>query len=64
MHKEHQLRDKKAELERLLTEYKKLEAKVGKPSKFDRGSEENGKCRATLEAEILLTENVYNAINK
>ena len=62
--REHELRDKKAELERLLVEYKKLEAKVGKTSKLDKGSEENGKCRATLEAEILLTENIYNAINR
>lgn len=47
----------------MLAEYKKLENKVGKPSKFDRGAEEEGKCRATLNAEILLTENIFNAIN-
>lgn len=47
----------------MLAEYKKLESKVGKPSKFDRGAEEEGKCRATLNAEILLTENIFNAIN-
>ncbi len=50
MNKEHQLRDKKEENARLLAEYKKLENKVGKPSKFDRGAEEEGKCRATLNA--------------
>ena len=61
---EHELRDKKSEVERLLAEYKKLEAKVGKTSKLDKGSEDNGKCRATLEAEILLTENIFNKINQ
>ena len=55
LNKEHQLREKKEENARLLAEYKKLENKVGKPSKFDRGAEEEGKCRATLNAEILLT---------
>lgn len=45
-------------------EYKNLERKLGKPSKLDKGAEENGKCKATLEAEILLTENIYNAINR
>ena len=49
------MREKKEEYSRLLAEYKKLESKVGKPSKFDRGAEEEGKCRATLNAEILLT---------
>ncbi len=58
------MREKKEELGRLLVQYKQLEAKVGKPSKLDRGTEEEGKCRATLEAEILLTENIFNAINR
>lgn len=37
---QHELRDKKEELGRLLVQYKALEAKVGKPSKVDRGAEE------------------------
>ena len=37
---QHELRDKKEELGRLLVQYKTLEAKVGKPSKVDRGAEE------------------------
>jgi hypothetical protein len=61
--KEHELRDKKEELGRLLVQYKALEAKVGKSSKVDRSAEDEGKCRATLESEILLTENIFNAIN-
>lgn len=61
--RDHELRDKKEELGRLLVQYKALEAKVGKPSKVDRGAEEEGKCRATIEAEIKLTENLFNAIN-
>ena len=36
--KEHDLRDKKEELARLLVQYKALEAKVGKPSKVDRSA--------------------------
>ena len=48
----------------LLVDYKNLERKVGKPSKFDKGTEDEGKCKATLEAEIKLTENIFNAINK
>jgi hypothetical protein len=47
-----------------LVEYKNLERKLGKPSKIDKGAEEDGKCRATLDAEIRLTENIFNAINK
>jgi len=39
LNKEHLLREKKEENSRLLAEYKKLENKVGKPSKFDRGAE-------------------------
>ncbi len=62
--REHELRDKKEELGRLLVQYKALEAKVGKSSKVDRSAEDEGKCRATLEAEILLTENIFNAINR
>ena len=62
--KDRDLRDKKEELNRLLIQFKNLEKKVGKPSKLDKGSEENGKCQATLDAEILLTENIYNAINR
>lgn len=61
--REHELREKKEELNRLLVQYKSLEAKVGKSSKVDRSAEEEGKCRATLEAEVLLTQNLYNAIN-
>ena len=60
---QHELRDKKEELGRLLVQYKALEAKVGKSSKVDRGAEDEGRCRATLEAEIKLTENLFNAIN-
>ena len=37
---QHELRDKKEELGRLLVQYKALEAKVGKPSKVDRGAED------------------------
>ena len=48
----------------LLVDFKNLERKVGKPSKFDKGAEDEGKCRATLEAEIKLTENIFNAMNK
>lgn len=62
--REHELRDKKEELARLLVQFKALEAKVGKSSKLDRSAEDEGRCRATLEAEILLTENIYNAINR
>ena len=62
--REHELRDKKEELARLLVQYKALEAKVGKSSRVDRSAEDEGKCRATLEAEILLTENIFNAINR
>ena len=62
--KEHDLREKKEELGRLLAQYKALEAKIGKSSKVDRSAEDEGKCRATLEAEILLTENIFNAINR
>jgi hypothetical protein len=62
--REHELRDKKEELARLLVQYKALEAKVGKSSRIDRSAEDEGKCRATLEAEILLTENIFNAINR
>ena len=36
--KEHDFRDKKEELARLLVQYKALEAKVGKPSKVDRSA--------------------------
>ena len=39
----------------LLVDYKNLERKVGKPSKFDKGTEDEGKCKATLDAEIKLT---------
>ena len=46
--KEHDLRDKKEELARLLVQYKTLEAKVGKSSKVDRSAEDEGRCRATL----------------
>jgi hypothetical protein len=53
--RETELREKKEELGRLLVQYKTLEAKVGKSSKVDRSAEDEGKCRATLEAEILLT---------
>lgn len=62
--KEHDLREKKEELGRLLVQYKALEAKMGKSTKVDRSAEDEGKCRATLEAEILLTENIFNAINR
>ena len=62
--KEHELRDKKEELSRLLVQYKNLESKMGKSSKVDRSAEDEGKCKATLEAEILLTENIFNAINQ
>ena len=48
----------------LLVEFKNLERKVGKPSKFDKGPEEEGKCKATLNAEIKLTENILNAMNR
>ena len=37
-HKDRDIRDKKEELNRLLIEFKKLEKKVGKPSKLDKGS--------------------------
>lgn len=53
--KDHELRDKKEELARLLIQYKGLEAKMGRSSKIDRSAEDEGKCKATLEAEILLT---------
>jgi hypothetical protein len=46
--KEHDLRDKKEELARLLVQYKGLEAKIGKSSKVDRSAEDEGRCRATL----------------
>jgi hypothetical protein len=46
--REHELREKKEELGRLLVQYKALEAKVGKSSKVDRSAEDEGKCRATL----------------
>ena len=62
--REHELRDKKEELGRLLVQYKALEAKMGKSSKVDRSAEDEGKCKATLDAEILLTENVFRAINQ
>ena len=62
--KEQELAAIKSENGRLLVEYKNLERKVGKPSKLDRGAEEEGKCKATLQAEILLTENIFNAINQ
>ena len=45
-----EVRALKAENNRLLVEFKSLERKVGKPSKLDRGPEEEGKCKATLEA--------------
>ena len=64
INKDQQLREKKEELSRLLSQYKKLENKMGKPSKFDRGVEEDAKCKATLQTEILLTENIFNAINQ
>ena len=51
-------------MNRLLVQYKALEARVGKSSKVDRSAEEEGKCRATLEAEVLLTQNLYNAVNR
>jgi hypothetical protein len=38
----------KADNNRLLVEYKNLERKLGKPSKIDKGAEEDGKCKATL----------------
>ena len=44
------MRDKKEELGRLLIQYKALEAKIGKSSKVDRSAEDEGKCKATLEA--------------
>lgn len=53
--KEQDLNALKAENNRLLVEFKNLERKLGKPSKHDKGAEEEGKCKATLEAEILLT---------
>jgi hypothetical protein len=62
--KEHELRDKKEELGRLLVQYKALEAKMGRSTKVDRSAEDEGKCRATLESEIRLTENIFNAINR
>lgn len=46
--REHELRDKKEELSRLLVQYKAIEAKVGKSSRIDRSAEDEGKCRATL----------------
>ena len=59
---ESELGSKQAELEKLksdygllLVDYKNLERKVGKPSKFEKGVEDEGKCKATLEAEIKLT---------
>ncbi len=45
---EHDLREKKEELGRLLVQYKALEGKVGKSTRVDRSAEEEGKCRATL----------------
>lgn len=36
--REHELREKKDELSRLLVQYKTLESKVGKPSKVDRSA--------------------------
>ena len=36
--KEHELRDKKEEMARLLVQYKALEAKMGKSSKVDRSA--------------------------
>lgn len=64
MKREQEVATLKAENNRLLVEFKNLERKVGKPSKLDRGPEQEGKCKATLEAEILLTENIFNAINR
>ena len=68
---ESELGNKQVELQKLksdygllLVDYKNLERKVGKPSKFDKGTEEEGKCKATLDAEIRLTENILNAMNK
>lgn len=46
--RDHELREKKEELGRLLVQYKALEAKMGKSSKVDRSAEDEGKCRATL----------------
>lgn len=46
--REHELREKKEELVRLMVQYKALEAKVGKSSRVDRSAEDEGKCRATL----------------
>ena len=46
--RDHDLRDKKEELGRLLVQYKNLEAKMGKSSKVDRSAEDEGKCKATL----------------
>ena len=48
----------------MLVQFKSLEAKVGKSSKVDRSAEDEGRCRATLQSEILLTENLFNAINQ
>ena len=52
---ESELAGKQMELEKLksdygllLVDFKNLERKVGKPSKFDRGVEDEGKCKATL----------------
>jgi hypothetical protein len=38
--KEHDLREKKEELARLLVQYKTLESKVGKSTRVDRSAEE------------------------
>jgi hypothetical protein len=38
--REHDLREKKEELERLLVQYKALDAKVGKSSRVDRSAED------------------------
>ena len=46
--RDHELREKKEELGRLLVQYKGLEAKMGKSSRVDRSAEDEGKCRATL----------------
>lgn len=46
--REHELREKKEELGRLLVQFKGLEAKIGKSTRVDRSAEDEGKCRATL----------------